>query len=220
MKREAAVALNEALNEAQNANGPIEAYQLLEEAVIEALGYSGVFRISRDDDPQDPRDCVNLSTLHLRFANSQIGDHGSRPPSDYNDGEIIFKRKIYGYSHSGLVLSPNEFNCKFDSGLAGWQYVTREMAIAWGVNCGVDESTAETEKIFDKELKAYNKFLGGGGYWAVQVLGDGDVYHVEADTFQELLEEFDHESLRGRSPDAARQCLEAAWDRRDTLEPL
>lgn len=213
MNKETLSALNDALTNAQMSSGPMEAYQLLEDAVVDALGYCGSFRVATDPDPQDPRDGVNLSTLALRFSNSQIGDHNARPLTDFSDDEILYKRRIFGYDHSGLVLSPNEFNCKFDSGPAGWQYVTHAMAQAWGTS-----DLEEVVKVFDAELKDYNRYLSSSGYWVINVIGDPDTYQVEADTFQELLEGFDHDALRGSEPIIARKCLEQAWEERDTKD--
>lgn len=206
-------ALNEALNEAFNAESPMEAYQELTGAVADALGYCGSFRVSRDSDPPNPRDGVNLSTLHLRMRGSQLGDYNAPHPDEAVD-EIVFKRTIYGYNHSGLVLSAQPFNCNFDSGVAGYQYVTKEILAAWGL---IEPTQAKVEEILDLELKEYNRYLSSDGYWIVQVLGDEDRYNAQGEDFNELMNDFSHPALDSQ---ASKDCLLAAWEKRYDAEIL
>lgn len=213
MKQPAMTALNEALNAAFNSESPMQGYQDLVGAVADSLGYCGSFRISRDDNPPNPRNGLNLSTLHLRMRGSQLGDYNV-PHPDEAVGEIVFKRTIYGYSHSGLVLSAQPFNCNFDSGVAGYQYVTKEILAAWGM---AEATLLDIEKAFDEELKAYNRYLSSEGYWIVQVIGDEDRYNAQGEDFNELMNDFSHPALDSQ---ASKDCLLAAWEKRFDAEIL
>lgn len=212
MKQPAMTALNEALNEAFNAESPMQAHMELFDAVATSLGYCGSFRVSRDPEPPNPRDGVNLSVLHLRWGNNQIGDYGALRPEAA--GTITYIRPIYVYDHSGLVVSAKQFNCNFDSGQAGHQYVTKATLDAWGL---IEPTPADVEKLLDQELKDYNRYLSSDGYWIVQVLGDEDRYNAQAEDFNDLLNDFSHPALDSQ---ASKDCLLAAWEQRNEAEIL
>lgn len=204
--------LNEALNAAVNSDSPVEAYQILEQAVSDALGYCGNFRVCRDPDPLDPRDADNLTVLHLPNRSARYGDSGSKAPDEVEG--VVMRRTIYFYQHGGPpIFSATPFNDRFDSGVAGEQYITKSQMDLLGIT---EPSPDALSASADEELAEYNQWLSGEAAWIVQVVGDDDLHAVTATDFDGLMAVFDHEALR--SGPAAVDCLRVAWEQRHNNE--
>lgn len=72
---------------------------------------------------------------------------------------IALCRPLFLYDHSGITISAGSFNCRWDSGQVGWQYVTDEaLAAEW--NGDRDKAL----KYMDAVLETYDHYITGEVY--------------------------------------------------------
>ena len=95
--------------------------------------------IIEDVNCDTPRSWSNLTTMIFFGKYKNLGDNhifNTNGIINWNGMEIAIKKhygrdlvhiqKVYGYSHSGLTISLNEFSCHFDSGILGFVIITRQ----------------------------------------------------------------------------------------------
>jgi len=90
--------------------------------------------ISYDDFDDNPRDMnENLGIMACFHRRYEIGDPTHRDENPLEFQEWVTTNKsiakyfpIYLYDHSGLTISTQPFNDRWDSGLLGYIYVTKE----------------------------------------------------------------------------------------------
>ena len=130
-----------------------------------------------DLDPESPREWDNLGTMVCFHRNYWLGDKNPRGESKHNfknnqeflewweengnDGVIL---PLYLYDHSGLTMSVNEFNDRWDSGQVGWIYATKETII---------KEYGEFDKEKD-EVAVYNQYLQGDVWGYIVENEDGE----------------------------------------------
>ena len=125
-----------------------------------------IFVDSGSDGFGNPRENTNLTTLYINYE--KYGD--PHEFDDYQDEEerlaiiekiAVFKLPIFMLKHSGVKISTTSFNDKFDSGLAGIAYITKESLKEYGME-GANDS--ELKKRIDDEVEEYNTYLDGEVY--------------------------------------------------------
>jgi hypothetical protein len=174
--------------------------------------------------PTNPRDYdSNATVLHMPNRRADLGDYKSLPPSEVASlgDEVLACRTIYFYEHSGIQFSATPFNDRFDSGAAGEQYITRKSLARLGIEVEAGKESETYAKLADEELKEYNRYVSGQDQWIVRVLGDDEVYAVQASTLEELYANFNHMDHTVGSPEGiavARFALEQAWANRNDVE--
>ena len=88
--------------------------------------------VYQDDCPSSPREWDNLSTINLIGSYECYADK-----LDFDSEELIehvnelveaggIVARVYLYNHSGITISTTPFSCRWDSGLAGFAYVSKE----------------------------------------------------------------------------------------------
>lgn len=69
---------------------------------------------------------------------------------------------VYMYDHSGITLSTSAFSCRWDSGLLGIIYVSREkVKEAFGWKRITKERRKEIEGYLENEIKTYDQYVTG-----------------------------------------------------------
>lgn len=100
------------------------------------IEYKNVVSESHDD-PRQHDDLVSIFCMNKKY---EIGDHHNYKYSDFNsmgewkrqimkDFDIAVIAPLYMYDHSGITISTEPFNCRFDSGQIGYVFITRENAL-------------------------------------------------------------------------------------------
>lgn len=137
--------------------------------------------IEPDDDSQNPyTDWDQLSDVNFWIRNYNLdstgkGQQGFRGPDDvvlaFEAGEIVFYAPIRAYIHSGITISMSAttypFNDVWDSGLAGFVYVTKEKAREEFPNLRNRALWLACERVAKAEIETLDMYLTGQvyGYW-------------------------------------------------------
>ena len=114
----------------------------------------------------DSREWDNLTKMVCFHNNYDLGDKHDYNKNDYNSWEelaeaikenenVLLMKPLYLYDHSGLTISTEEFNCKWDSGQVGFIYITKEQAEL----LGAPEDTFDRQ--LEGELETYKQELQG-----------------------------------------------------------
>lgn len=142
-----------------------------------------------DPDPESPREWDNLGTIaafHRDYALGDIQDlrdvideldqsKWSDTKSDdfyYSDdlGMVVKEMEkqgfivlpVYMYDHSGITLSTSPFSCRWDSGLLGIIYVSREkVKEVFGWKRITKERRKKIEGYLENEIKTYDQYVTG-----------------------------------------------------------
>jgi hypothetical protein len=172
--------------------------------------------VRSDSAPPDVRDAEHTDDVmfcgyHRRYT---LGDKGAADPCrgivhdefeiDGNLAPVCLP--IYLYDHSGLTVAHTPFACKWDSGLLGWHYMTKDVF----------------EKVFSNDREQALRFLKArleeydfwlrGECWGFEVTNeDGELGDCFYGYFGDTLE------ATGMQVDVEKDLQEAlveAWDRR------
>lgn len=137
---------------------------------METFSHRGyVVRIMQDEDAESPRDWENATTFvlsHGRYslpneANIRFDEFGSWEEiaehlrESYN---VVALAQVFGYEHGALTISCAPYADRWDSGIAGLVYVTKEQQ---------DEAGTPTELLQDLirgEVETYDMYLRGDVY--------------------------------------------------------
>ena len=78
--------------------------------------------------------------------------------------DIIYT-SVYMYDHSGITLSSTPFSCKWDSGLIGYNYVSKSAVRADYKVKRITQKLQDTViSVLDAELEVYNHYVQGNCY--------------------------------------------------------
>lgn len=140
-------------------------------AVYEAE--SGNFRIvvSYDEYCENPRnDFDHLWRLHLDFGRYGKVDEIELPDVDDETGEfeeddnIILSFPVFAYIHGGIALSLGAFHDPWDSGIAGYAFLTKK-SFRETFGREFDASDAEmVDDILHNEINELQQYLNGNVY--------------------------------------------------------
>ena len=135
--------------------------------------------IETDNDPQNPREWDNYTTMVCAHNRYSLGDESVRGIERHRDWELYLKENIldgveeddviwlplYLYDHSGITISTTPFSSRWDSGQVGWIYAHKDDLMEFpGVyedNTFYDDRAYEALK---NEVKTYDQYLTGQVY--------------------------------------------------------
>jgi hypothetical protein len=148
-------------------------------------GYT--IEILQDENPQNPRtEFDNASTMicfHKRYI---LGDKHEIKHQDYNAWEgmerainkkykpVIIK-PLFLLDHSGISISTNNPNDKWDSMRIGFLLMSRKNLLeCYGVKRITTEIKKKAENLLDAEVETYDQYLRGDVYGYVVRDSDGE----------------------------------------------
>ena len=134
------------------------------------------------EDPLDPRGEENLTKMICFHNRYSLGDQS--PELDYNSDNyngwedlraaIIDKEKplvtmpLYLLDHSGVTISTERFNCKWDSGQVGYAFIRQKEIDELGYHRENNQSFSDYKEDLIKslidEVKLYDMYLQGDVY--------------------------------------------------------
>lgn len=136
---------------------------------IRTLKQSGyVLQTFYDDLPLNPRNETEGTRFILFHKRYNIGDSHGYNQLDYDSWTALqkdiicresvgFILPVYMYEHSGIVLSTNSFNDRWDSGQVGFAVISWKEYERYH-----NERTAKD--LIERELKYYSAYLNGESY--------------------------------------------------------
>lgn len=151
-------------------------------------------QIHHDQSPESPRNWDNLGTLvcsHRRYDLSdvpfpQAGENGSLladfqaylKSQSLTINDIIYT-PVHMYDHSGIALQSTPFSCRWDSGLVGFNYVTKQrIRTEYSVKRISSKLNQTIHGILDAELAVYSDYIEGSCYGFI--ITDLDDNHVDS----------------------------------------
>lgn len=134
---------------------------------VSGNGYT--LQVYRDEYAENPREWDNLGKMVCWHRRYNLGDkHGYESPSDFYESEeyknALVILPVYLYDHSGITISNSDFGDKWDSGLIGYIFLTKEKAQEeYGRE--IDEPMKELirERLIS-ETEIYDDYLQGDCY--------------------------------------------------------
>jgi hypothetical protein len=137
---------------------------------------SHTIEIYYDESPESPREWDNIGTIMTK-ENSRILNNESDIGEEELD-ELIEQDKahaidIYAYSHCGTIISTSPFSCPWDSGKAGYIYVTKEKWESEGRENWEDKK--ELDRHLKCEIETLDKYMQGDVYGYVIKEGEDEL---------------------------------------------
>lgn len=142
-----------------------------------------------DNHPESPREWDNLGTIAAFHRNYDLGeiqtiprlfcelDHSKWSEEKYSDLlysedlDAILKEMdkqgfiylpVYMYEHSGITIATSPFSCRWDSGLLGIIFVSRETILKeFGWKRITKERRERIVNRLESEIKTYDQYLTG-----------------------------------------------------------
>ncbi len=126
--------------------------------------------------------------FHNKYDLGDLNDKYDR--DDYscweNIEDAIFTKEkpivvlpLYLYDHSGITISTEPFNCKWDSGQVGYIYITQKNIDLLGTSIKDDETWGEYKERLTKqiinEVKEYDYYIRGEVYSILIQNPDGSI---------------------------------------------
>lgn len=126
--------------------------------------------IENDRFPESPRNWDNLGTMFTMHRHYDFSDEGAKNvnPKTFN-GVIL---PVYMYDHSGIRLSTNPFECKWDSGQLGVIYCEADK-IRKEFNCKriTKKIRVKVEEILKAEIEVLDDYVTGN-VWGYTLYDD------------------------------------------------
>lgn len=121
-------------------------------------------RVNRDysyyDNPRDNDTLGHLVCFHTRYTLGDKHDFESFMDFKYyledNKKNILCILPVYMYDHTGITISTTPFADKWDSGLLGYIYCTKQDVFNYGLT-----ENSNLEKVLKEEIKQYDEFIQG-----------------------------------------------------------
>jgi hypothetical protein len=163
-----------------------------------------IIRVKQDTDPFDPREDDNLTTMvcfHRRYKLGDLHDYSELDYDSFADlkKEIIKQenpliiKPLYLFDHSGITIRTKPFDCRWDSGMVGFVFITKKNMELLGV-----EDESKLDEYLEAEVSEYDKYLTGDVYsWSIvkvktcdlgcdhEVLMDASYGHYDEDECME-----------------------------------
>lgn len=133
-------------------------------------------RISRDPDPESPREWDNPGIMvcwHSRYllGDIQPEENAHQYRTQYMRGAILLP--LYLLDHSGITMRVTPFGDQWDSGQVGWIYMTPERVSKEGLT--EEQALARLRS----EVEVYDQYLRGDIYEFVVESRPREVYDIE-----------------------------------------
>lgn len=145
---------------------------------IEYKGYN--IQINQDDMAESPREWDNLGTI-ITFMRRDygIGDNNKFSSSaqfrQWSKREKVVCLPVYAYIHSGITINTGGFSCSWDSGQAGYIYVTYEkIRKEYGIKRVTKKYIDKVTRCLDLEIKTFDQYLTGDTYYYTIEDKEGD----------------------------------------------
>ena len=121
---------------------------------------------------------------------------------------VIECMTVFGYDHGGLAISTVPYSCRFDSGIIGAIYVTKESLKSWG---GVYETEDDMRHDMIKFIERYNDYLQGD-CWRVDLVDEEDnIFESYGSLIGSTLEDT---GILDEFPESKHDEVRAAWANR------
>ena len=201
---------------------------------LETEVYKGcTIEIHADQDAESPRENDNAGTMVCFWSGSDLGDKNDfQDPEAFEDWAKEPEQKgllilpIYVYEHGGITIQTGTFSDPWDSGRAGWVYMTRAKAIEEWAGKG-KRFTAAVQKralaCMESEVKVYANWLEGGFRGFIAKDADGEEidscwgFDDEKYCMEEAKSNVDYhvkEQQRAKRKARAEERLNVAWEHR------
>jgi len=164
-------------------------------------------RIRYDENAESRReDTDNLGTMACWHNRYELGDtQPSEQPSDWFKDNVTagcIALRLYLYDHSGIQISTEPFNCRWDSGQIGWIFVT-PAKLKKELGDSVDHG--KVEDMLRDEVKVYD-LCQRGQCWGYEY-GEDSCWGFVGEDLKET-------GLMDHIPREAHHLVEAAWEAR------
>lgn len=135
--------------------------------------------IDTDNDPQNPREWDNYTTMICAHNRYSLGDKLARGIERHRDWELYLRENIldgveeddviwlplYLYDHSGITMSTTPFSSQWDSGQVGWIYAHKDDLMDFpDVYDGDQFNIEKAYDVLKNEVKVYDQYLTGQVY--------------------------------------------------------
>ena len=105
----------------------------------------------------------NLSKMIFFNKRNNLGDkHEYTDLEEFEESEEYRQVKetgiilpVYIYEHSGITIALNPFSCRWDSGILGYVYITKEVMEKEGI------TEEKAKEIIKEEIEMYDAYLTG-----------------------------------------------------------
>lgn len=125
-------------------------------------------RIVIDEYPESPREWDNLGKMICFHRRYNLGDKHDMTVSELKgliSRKGVISLPLYLYDHSGLTMSTNPFNSRWDSMQVGYIYVTyRDIRKAYGKKRVTSKLIKKVVEVLVSEVETYDLYLRGEVY--------------------------------------------------------
>jgi len=136
---------------------------------IESEQYKGhTIRIEQDLNPMNPRkEWDNLGIMLCNHSRYDLGDEEAsveeiREILEGNRDDVAVALPLYLYDHSGITMKTSPFSCRWDSGMVGVIYITKEKAFKEYDKKRLTKAfKARLSEYLENEVKVYDNYLTG-----------------------------------------------------------
>lgn len=152
---------------------------VIHEAYRAKDGQDVITFVFNDEEPMNPReDAEMLGTMVHCSTTYLLGDKRVRRedleglPEKWQ-GEPVIALPVYAYIHGGVTISTSPFTCRWDSGLAGFIFITHAKAKSEYNRKHLSKKFIDKIKSYlEAEVKEFDKYLTGEvyGYQTFDVL--------------------------------------------------
>jgi len=161
--------------------------------VVEYKGYT--ITVEMDEYPEDPRQWSNLGFMRCWHKRNDLGDENTHDHHGYHQAMMAKKKitnrgavvlDIHIYQHGGIALTADPlrgmgypFNDRWDAGLVGYIYATKQAIRDWmGVKYVTKKVREQVKRILIQEIDTYTKYLNNEAYGYIVEFEDGTVESV------------------------------------------
>ena len=162
-------------------------------------------KVEQDSMAESPRDWDNMGTMVVWWGRSNLGDENEYSDRDMfwfdlagieDNGEegdlqraknIAHKLNIilplFVYEHSGITMNTGGFSCPWDSGQAGYIYMSLEdVRSEYSCKRVSKQTRAKVEKYLTGEVETYDNYLTGNVYGFTITREDADGEEIDVDS--------------------------------------
>ena len=138
---------------------------------METINYKGcLIKIEQDEYSESPREWDSLGTMVCWHSRYNLGDKHSFDNNNefqefVKDEDIAVLLPLFLYDHSGITMNTTGFSCPWDSGQAGWIYITKDRVkkeYSW--KNLTRTRLAKIREYLVGEVKTYDDYLTGNVY--------------------------------------------------------
>ena len=149
-----------------------------------------VLEIVVDEDPLNPREDDNFTTMLCFHNGYSLGDKHQFNQDDYSSWDELYDaiikeerplviKELHMYDHSGIAISTEPFSCRWDSGQIGYVWISQNHIDSIGCNIKDTETWQDyikrLENYLDSEVNTYNDYVQGNTYGFRILNHNGDV---------------------------------------------